>query len=244
VVDSDSERKQSEAQRLRLLYCNLAMTDDDWTFMWLFDIAHNHYVGARVCLINGLTVTGCVLAHQCIETYLKAIARATVKAGKQLYYFSRDSDSTQVRKEKIWNHDLLKLTTKIAPDNPNLNDILSDDDLTHLLTKLTEAYDSLRYGEASYSVKFVIVSQWLDKIVSVLERIYYEKRGATGGSLFYVPECFRRDFLKENYAFTEDNITDYPFASMMMGEKLPYSMSELYEKARREAEPREKSKSS
>ncbi len=38
--------------------------------------------------------------------------------------------------------------------------------------------------------------------MSVLESIYYEKRGATGDSLFYVPECFRNDFLKENHAFT------------------------------------------
>ncbi len=35
MTDSDPKRKQSEAEKLRLSYCDVRTTDDDWTSMWL-----------------------------------------------------------------------------------------------------------------------------------------------------------------------------------------------------------------
>jgi hypothetical protein len=233
LTENDNQNQERKS------YFDIKTTDDYWAYMWLFGIARNHYVTARVCVLSGLTQTGCFLAHQCIEAYLKAIARASNSPEKQVYYFHKD-DPTQSGKIRIWGHDLLELTKKVATSAPSLNTILDDDDSRYFLGKLTVAYDPMRYGEANFTFKAIVVAQWLDKVVATLDSLYHEKRGAKGATEIFVPSALRADFLRENKAFTPEQVTDWPFDSHRLGMKMPSSLEDLYWKARKEAESKKK----
>lgn len=149
-------------------------TDDAWAFRNLFNIARNHYVTARVCLVNGMIESGCLLAQQSIETYLKAIAHATNRSGPKLYYFAKKNDPSQGGKARIWGHDLPRLVQTLFPHNSALNVLLSDKQMDDFLKELTESYEPMRYGEVTHSVQFEVLVQQLDKAVQILDSLYYE----------------------------------------------------------------------
>jgi HEPN domain-containing protein len=235
--DTNTERKQETAVDVRSSHFDIRETNETQD-MWLFDIARNHYVAARVCVINGMNATGVLLAHQSIEAYLKAIAHSTNNK-KQVYYFANKDDPRQSDKIRIWGHDLPVLLRQVANHNPILLELVSDSDMEHFLERLTAAYDALRYAKADHSVKVNVVCEWLDRAVSSLDHAYHESLGFTDQALLFVPTPFKENFTRGNTHFPPNRVTDHFVANVFsvanLSAKLP-PMEVLMEKAKREAE--------
>jgi hypothetical protein len=161
--------------------------------------------------------SGCLLAQQSIETYLKAIAHATNQFGTKLYYFAKKEDTSQGGKTRIWGHDLTELIRALIADNPGLNVLLFDNQMNDFLKELTESYEPMRYGEATHSAQFEVLAQQLDKVVQILDSIYHTKMSLKTETKLYVPSSLRDDFLRENKVFPEPKITGFSMANLVPG---------------------------
>jgi hypothetical protein len=181
-------------------------------FLFLFGIARNNYVAARVCLQNGMVQTGCLLAHQCVENFAKGI----MALEPENYYFAKKDDPAQQGKIRVWGHNLIELIQKAVAHTPNMNDILNKDQIKGFLEKLTRAYNPMRYGELSFNVKMDVVIQWLDELASSLDKTYLEKIRAKEETPLFVPDSFREDFLRNNQAFTAEKTTNNPLSVQAM----------------------------
>jgi HEPN domain-containing protein len=181
-------------------------------FFFLFGIARNNCVAARVCLQNGMVQTGCLLAHQSVEMFAKGIMRLE----PENYYFAKKDDPAQQGKICVWGHDLIKLMQKSATHSPSMNDILNNDRIKGFLEKLTQGYNPMRYGELSFNVKNDVVIQCLDELASSLDKTYLEKIRAKEETPLFVHDSFREDFLRNNEAFTAEKITNNPLSVQAM----------------------------
>jgi HEPN domain-containing protein len=160
--------------------------------------------------------SGCLLAQQSIESYLKGIAHSTNLSGRELYYFKKE-DPSQTGKIRIWGHNLTHLVQALLGDNSALGVFLSDKQMASFLEKLTESYEPVRYGEASPSAVFEILVQEFDRAVQILDGIYHEKMGIKAETRLYVPSSLRTDFLRNNKVFPQSKITAFPMANLAMG---------------------------
>jgi HEPN domain-containing protein len=169
--------------------------DDTLAFLFLFKIAFQHYVLARVALKNGLVETGCLLAQQSVETFIKAIMRLVP------------------RKER--GHNLITLLEQGKKETLPFEEILKDDKKRCFLIQLEKAYLHMRYGEAKYTIATRSVIELLDELASVLRSTYLEKIKAPETKI-YIPESLREDFFNDNKFFRISDVSNSPLASLGM----------------------------
>ncbi len=157
-------------------------------FLFLYRIGLQHYVTARVALENDLEESGCLLAHQSIETLVKAIARL------------------EPEKEQPWGHDLAQLLKETVGTVPQFKQMLENQKLINFFLQLSNAYKWKRYGEAKSDMDIREIIQLLDEAAAKLKQTYLATIKAPPTKL-YVPEKMRGDFLKDNKCFGPDDIS-------------------------------------
>ena len=192
---------------------NVTPTSDAFAYRNLFDIARKHYVSARVCLVNGMTESACLLAQQCIEAYLKAIAHARNLTKPEIYCF----ETTEVGKIPIWGHDLVKLVQYLSADSSTLNSLLANPSKRDFLDQLKNAYESMRYGEANSAVVYATLIQQLDESVQLLDEVYHKKMNISTRTLLGVPTALQDNFLLQNKVFQKSEITNFTMSNLVPG---------------------------
>jgi hypothetical protein len=169
-----------------------------------FVIARNHYVVGRVCFLNDLEDTGCLLAHQSIEMFAKAICWLA----PDRYYFAKKPDLAQSGKVNVWGHDLRILIKYGAAVAPGLSEILESKVACDFLDYLLTAYTKRRFGIQSNFARGNAAPVF-DWVVQILDTAYLDELGANElERVLYVPHTFREDFLHGNQAFSERMISD------------------------------------
>lgn len=148
---------------------------------------------ARVSLSNNMTEPGCLLAHQSIEAFIKAIARLEPNA------------------RQPWGHDLVELIKEVNKIIPHFNKIIENEAKIFFLSQLHNVYLWKRYGEAKSTIGTGVI-QIMDEILSELKQIYLDVMKAPSTKIF-IPESLKETFLKENSYFKENDITSDPLAS-------------------------------
>lgn len=98
----------------------------------LFQIAREHYVGARVSFVAGAVFTAQLAMQQCIETAAKAILKSTTPGRK----FGGAS-----------GHKIRDLLVELAPASKAVAALLSDSDTSRVIEVLERGYNQIRYGE-------------------------------------------------------------------------------------------------
>lgn len=163
-------------------------------FVLMYGIALQHYVAARVSLMTGLVEPGCLLAHQCVEVFIKAITRLEPQA------------------DQPWGHDLNSLLKEANIIVPKFSELIANEGLRIFLDNLDNVYKWKRYGEAKSTMNSSEVVKILDELVNKLRVIHAETiKGSV--SKLYVPEELKAIFLKENSVFDDSKITSHPLAS-------------------------------
>jgi HEPN domain-containing protein len=89
--------------------------------------------------------SGCLLAGQTVELYVKALLRLKHKS-KDIHY-------------------LPKLLTRGRQYFPYFNDLLTEPKLSYFIQNLTLVYTAMRFGEGRSNVKNAEVIQVLDEVV-------------------------------------------------------------------------------
>lgn len=177
---------------------------EELTPLLSFCIARNHYVVGRVCFLNDLQDTACLLAHQSVELYVKAI----IRLAPERYYFANKPDSAQSGKVRVWGHELRALIEVGLTVTPKLSDILSSQMACDFLDYLYIAYTKKRFGIASNLGRGNEVPIY-DWIVRILDGAYLDQLGANElEKRLYVPDSFREDFARSNHAFSESMISN------------------------------------
>jgi hypothetical protein len=98
----------------------------------LFQIAQDHYVGARLCLVGGAAFPAQLAMQQCIETGAKALIMSATPARR----FRGQA-----------GHRLRELLGEASTTNPRLATLLTNRDVGAVLSVLEKGYNEIRYGE-------------------------------------------------------------------------------------------------
>lgn len=178
--------------------------DKTLAFMQSFNIAREHYVVARVCLQQrptGIVYSGCLLAEQCVEMFVKAILHL-------------DHKSMDI-------HYLPKLLERGEANIPYFQVLLTDPKLSYFIQNLMLVNSKMRFGEEGFDVEQQELTQVLDEVAFNLHGIYLQTIGAPGKAPLYVPHSMKEVFLRDNKYFSEEDTTDNPLATMSLGVKLP-----------------------
>jgi HEPN domain-containing protein len=163
-------------------------------------IARQHYVIARVSLQQGLIDSGCLLAEQSVEMFMKSILN--------------------LRNKSEGHHILLRLLRRGRKKFPYFDNLLNDKKKLYFFENLDEIYFSVRFGEGSANVKSPELIQVLDEVVFNLDKTYREEmikniivhtagavRDRTRKCLLYVPGSMKEAFLLRNKYFGEKDIS-------------------------------------
>lgn len=178
------------------------------SFLLTWHIARQHYVVARVSLQQGLTDSGCLLAEQSVELFVKAI----------LHLQSNIEEA----------HYLVKLLRRGKGKIPYFDKLLADQKMLYFLEGLNLVYNTMRFGEGKSSVKSLELMQVLDEVAYNLDKTYRDmasghvvqrasvtvKEGVQTTSYeakatpLYVPDSMKEAFLKDNKYFGETDISN------------------------------------
>ena len=149
-------------------------------------IARDHYVVARVSLAVNYSITGCLIAHQSLEMYLKGIIRL----------FGGKPDGHYL--DKLVGYGAFSL--KIA----ELIEMAKNTEQMTLLKQLYEVYHFLRFGEdAGFFIENKNTVLELDAIVFLFEQMYAKKLNESRPPRLYVYETWKNRFLKFNDYFND-----------------------------------------
>jgi HEPN domain-containing protein len=177
-------------------------------FLLSWHIARQNYVAARVSLQQGLTDSGCLLAEQSVEMFVKAI----------LHLQSNSEEA----------HYLVKLLKRGNGKIPYFDKLLTEPKLLYFIENLNLAYNIMRFGEGKSSVKNPELIQVLDEVAFNLDKTYREsarghvvqrvsvtiKDGVQNTSYeakatpLYVPDAMKEAFLRDNKYFSEQDISN------------------------------------
>lgn len=163
-------------------------------FFVLYGTALQHYVAARVSLVEGLVDSGLLLSHQAIEAILKATWRLFPEHGKPLK-----------------KHHLVGLIKRLAAFVPAMNPFLEREGMREFLEHLSRAYDFHRYGESVAEISTGVVLPRVDEVMHDLREVYLRIIGAEDVRL-YVPRSLHESFLRDNRYFTTGDISASVFA--------------------------------
>ncbi len=169
-------------------------------FLFLFINAQDCYVAARWSLTHALSAPSCLLARQCVELFIKAILRLDYK--------------------KQRGHNLITLLQNHRKAVPYFGQILTQTKLTHLLSELSKAYESLRYGESRCTIDSGIIIQLLDELAYHLRKVYLDTVKAPDAKL-YIASGQEDDFLCNNRIFSSNDISTNPLAHFALTGDLP-----------------------
>ncbi len=165
-------------------------------FILRFGSSLQYYIAARICLINGLSDPGVILAHQSIELLIKAILH--------LNY------------QKHGNHDLVSLFENSKNIHPFFKRNLKKAGIKELLSELTKAYGnkegSLRYSEAKSEINPQLIIPLLDEIIFGLKQVYESTINYPKPVKIYCPQDLKTSLLKDNKFFTDEILTDNPLS--------------------------------
>jgi HEPN domain-containing protein len=166
--------------------------------MLSWHIARENYVVSRFCLKQGLTYSGCLLAEQSVEMYIKAIYHLYNKC-KDIHYLPKLLENG---KEKV----------------PYFNKLLNDPKLAYFIKNLWLVYKHTRFGETGFKIEADEVIQVLDEVVYNLDRSYQEIVSPTDKEIspLYVPNSMKTEFLRNNRYYSEKDISNNIMASMPM----------------------------
>jgi HEPN domain-containing protein len=163
-------------------------------FLFVFTNAQGFYVCARRALLLGYTIPGCIGAHQTVELFAKAILHvAEIPAHGR--------------------HALKDLLTQYQSQVPYFATVLANPELVTFLDGLSEGYNALRYGEAGFNIDSGHAIQMLDELAYNLRGTYLEIVKAPSSDL-YVALDDQELFLRDNKHFSQQDITNHPFASI------------------------------
>lgn len=162
-------------------------------FLFLFTNADGFYITSRCALQHGFIAPGCSNMHQAIELYIKAILK--------LNY------------EHEYGHDLITILKKYEHSEQYFSKILQNPEFLELLTQLSTAYLTFRYGEAGAKSNTKEIIEMLDEIAFNLRNIYLRNIKSPSNKI-YIPIETRPFFLKDNKYFSEATLTNNPFAQI------------------------------
>lgn len=168
-------------------------------FLFTFHIAREHYVTARVCLQQspiGIVHSGCLLAQQCVEMFVKAILHLDHKS-KDIHY-------------------LPKLLERGKGKIAYFDKLLTDPKLSYFIRNLSLVYTKMRFGEAGFDVEQQELTQVLDEVAFNLDKSYHEIMKTKEKLAIYVPDRMKEAFLCNNKYFGENDISNDVMASMPM----------------------------
>jgi HEPN domain-containing protein len=164
-------------------------------------IARQHYVVARVSLQQGLTDSGCLLAEQSIEMFIKSILN--------------------LQNKSEGHHILLRLLRRGRKKFTYFDNLLNDKKIRYFFENLDEIYFSVRFGEGRADVKSPELIQVLDEVAFNLDKTYREEmvtniivhsagavRDRTRECPLYVPDSMKEAFLLRNKYFSEKDISN------------------------------------
>lgn len=171
--------------------------DKTLAFMQAWYVARENYVAARVCFQQkpiGIAYSGCLLAEQCVEMFIKAILHV-------------DHKSTDV-------HYLPKLLDRGKGKIAYFDKLLTDPKLSYFIENLLLVYNKMRFGEAGFTVKQDELIQVLDEVAFNLNESYLAVMENKDKPPLYVPDAMREAFLCNNKFFGENDISNELMASM------------------------------
>jgi len=166
------------------------------TFLFAFQIAREHYVGARICLQQspiGIVRSGCLLAQQCVEMFVKAILHL-------------DHKSADI-------HYLPKLLERGKAKTAYFDKLLTDQKLRYFIENLTLVNARMRFGEGGFTVEQQELTQILDEVAFNLNKTYLDMIKSKHAPL-YVPDALKETFLRGNKYFTEAAISNDTLAAI------------------------------
>jgi HEPN domain-containing protein len=187
-------------------------------FLLAWHAAREHYVVARVSLQQGITYSGCLLAEQSVEMFVKAILHL-------------DNNSKIARS---LGHDLLKLLEYGRLKVKYFDILLTEPKLEYFIRNLAPVYFKMRFGEVGFSIKNDELIQVLDEVAFNLNNSYREsanphirqrarvsiKNSVKNASYeaqecpLYVPDALKEEFLRNNRYFSEKDVSNNMMASI------------------------------
>jgi hypothetical protein len=152
-------------------------------------IAREHYVVSRVSLVCSYSISGCLLAQQAIEMYLKGIIIANGGTPR--------------------GHELIKLVGYgIMQRISGLEELSKNRDQMVLMKQLCAVYDSLRFAEdTGYFIANKNIFMFLDELVFFFEKMYADFLKQSDIKI-YVHETMKNRFLKFNDYFTPEMVSN------------------------------------
>jgi HEPN domain-containing protein len=135
-----------------------------------------------------MTDSGCLLAQQSVEMFIKAILHLDHKS-KGIHYLPK---LLERGKEKVAYFDKL----------------LNDPKLSYFIQNLTLVNTKMRFGEARSSVKGEELTQVLDEVAFNLNKSYLEIMKNKDQPPLYVPDAMKDAFLRNNKYFGEKDISN------------------------------------
>ena len=131
--------------------------------------------------------SGCLLAEQSVEMFVKAILHLNHKS-KDIHYLPT---LLERGKEKV----------------PYFNKLLNDPKLSYFIQNLTLVYTNMRFGESTFSVNEDELIQVLDEVAFKLDKSYREIINREPCPL-YVPDTLKEVFLRGNSYFDEKSTSN------------------------------------
>jgi hypothetical protein len=119
----------------------------------LFQIAMEHFVGARLAFVGASAFSASVLMQQCIETGTKALLKEATPSRK----FSGSK-----------GHELRTLLSEAQGNHPRLSPILGNVDTATVVDVFVAGYNPIRYGEGVLGMDLASTLLAFDTIAWIL----------------------------------------------------------------------------